>query len=93
MSWLEWHFKILGVKILSWVVVAGIVLVSLLVIAIMFGGCSQAKPPVLMTPGSKLIYHDGTHGMWTICDRGNRVYMTHSGVIQVVAGACPTGDP
>lgn len=56
-------------------------------------GCSKEKP-VLMTPGSRLIYHDGAgHGLWTSCDRGNRVYMTHTGLYQVVPGGCPDGQP
>jgi hypothetical protein len=58
-------------------------------------GCSSAdKPrPMLMTPQSRLIYHDGTYGLWTLCDRGHRVYMTHAGLFQVVANACPDGQP
>src|SRR5262245_15950803 len=46
-------------------------------------GCASSdkdKPrPMLMTPQSRLIYHDGTHGLWTTCDRGNRVYLSHEG--------------
>jgi hypothetical protein len=60
----------------------------------LFFGCGAEKPrPVLMTPQSRLIYHDGTYGLWTACDRGHRVYMTHAGLFQVVANGCSDGQP
>jgi hypothetical protein len=50
--------------------------------------------PVLMTPNSRLIYHDQNgNAVWTWCDRGARVYQTHGGNFQVVPNGCPNGEP
>jgi hypothetical protein len=65
-----------------------------IVTAGLFLGCAKEKPPsMLMTPQSRLIYHDGTTGLWTTCDRGNRVYMTHAGLVQVIPYGCLDGQP
>lgn len=59
-------------------------------------GCSSGRSPspVLMTPSSRLIYHDTEgHSLWSICDRGARVYMTQAGNFWVVPGACLGGEP
>jgi hypothetical protein len=57
-------------------------------------GCSADKPrPMLMTPQSRLLYHDGTTGIWTVCDRGTRLYLTHAGFFQVVPYGCLDGQP
>jgi hypothetical protein len=65
-----------------------------LVIGALLLSCSADKPqPMLMTPQSRLLYHDGTTGLWTVCDRGNRVYLTHAGLFQVVPYGCLDGQP
>jgi hypothetical protein len=46
-----------------------------------------------MTPGTRLIYHGGKEGVYTMCDRGNRVYMNENGNFQVVPNGCPHGEP
>lgn len=46
-----------------------------------------------LTPGSRLIYHGGKFGVFTTCDRGNRVYYTETGLFQVLPGGCPDGQP
>jgi len=57
-------------------------------------GGSGDKPKLQpMTPNSRLIYHGGAFGVYTMCDRGNRVYMTETGLFQVVPGGCPDGQP
>jgi hypothetical protein len=72
-----------------------------LLLALGLAGCRSTPPPpppapapVLITPGSTLIYHDADgHGIWTFCDRGNRVYLDHTGHYQVVPNGCPDGRP
>lgn len=58
---------------------------------------SKEKEPVqhlpLMTPGSRLLYHNGTEALWTVCDRGARIYMTNGRAIYVVPGGCIDGQP
>jgi hypothetical protein len=51
----------------------------------------EAKP--VLTPGSRLIFHNGEMGMWSICDRGSRVFLTDRGTMFVVQGGCPDGNP
>jgi hypothetical protein len=69
------------------------VMLAIVTAAVLCGCTSNAKPPMLMTPQSRLIYHDGTTGLWTTCDRGNRVYMTHAGLVQVIPYGCLDGQP
>jgi excisionase family DNA binding protein len=57
-------------------------------------GCSGNRDFQKVTPGARVIYHGGKFAVWTICDRGNRVYMTEeSSTVAVVAGGCPDGQP
>lgn len=68
----------------------------MLAVAALAVGCAKTPPPepMLMTPNSRLIYHDTNgHAVWTWCDRGNRVYMTHRGAFQVVPNGCQNGEP
>jgi len=47
-----------------------------------------------VTPGARVIYHGGKFAVFTICDRGNRVYMTEdSDQVTVIPGGCPDGQP
>lgn len=70
---------------------------GLVLVALFLAACRASAPaptPVLMTPQSRLIYHDTEgHGIWTQCDRGNRIYMTQGGQFQVVPGGCQNGEP
>lgn len=74
----------------------------LLLLPLLLLGCKSAPEPqpVLMTPSSRLIFHDSQgHALWSFCDfrggatTGARVYMTHSGSFWVVPGGCPDGNP
>lgn len=57
-------------------------------------GGGDKPQPVLMTPNSRLIYHDTAgHGIFTFCDRGARVYQTNTGAFWVVPNGCPNGEP
>lgn len=62
-------------------------------------GCSKEKPaplPVLMTPGSRLIYHDTNgHALWATCDptTGAKIFLTHSGNFWIIERGCPDGRP
>lgn len=74
----------------------GVGLVALVALALV--GCSgnKAAPPepVLITPNSRLIYHDTNgHAVWTTCDRGTRLYLTHDGRFQAVPNGCLNGEP
>jgi hypothetical protein len=64
------------------------------VLAALLVGCSK-EHPVKLTPGTRLIYHGGgdAGGVFTFCDRGNRVYYGESGQFQVIPGGCPDGNP
>jgi hypothetical protein len=55
-------------------------------------GCA-AKPVQVMAPQTRLIYGDEKGGVWTWCDRGNRVYMGGKGQFQVIQYGCPDGTP
>ena len=68
--------------------------IGLVILALLATACaSKPERTSYMTPGSRLIYHGGKFGVWTTCDRGNRVYYTETGLFQVVAGGCPDGSP
>jgi len=69
--------------------------IALILAGLVLASCSHTEPPkpVLMTPSSRLIFHDGTHGIWTMCDRGTRLYMTHEGLFQAVPNGCLSGEP
>lgn len=77
-----------------------LILVAVLGLALMVHGCTyketvQAAPKQLMTPTTRLIYHGGQAGVgvFTFCDRGNRVYMTEAAAFAVVPNGCPDGSP
>jgi hypothetical protein len=68
------------------------------VVALVFGAlvsaCTSKPPEQRLTPGSRLIYHGGSFGVFTICDRGNRVYLTeHGNTVTVIPNGCPDGAP
>ena len=70
-------------------------IVILVGLTLVGAGCSwfrDAPPEQKITPGARLIYMGG-RPIWTICSRGDRVYLTDTGQFQVVAGACPSGEP
>jgi hypothetical protein len=71
--------------------VIAVLAVSLLTLV----SCSSKEPPRVqqMTPGTRLIYHGGKEGVYTMCDRGNRIYMNEQGGFQVVQNGCPYGEP
>lgn len=72
---------------MRWIVGLGILLFLVV-------GCGKKDPPPqLMTPGTRLIYHGGSFGIWTFCDRGNRIYMNERGPMQIIPGGCPNGEP
>ena len=71
-------------------------LLLLLLLPLLLLGCKSAPEPtpVLMTPTSRLIYHDQSgHALWSFCDRGARVFMTQQGNFWVVPQGCPDGNP
>ena len=43
-------------------------------------------------PGSRLIMQ-GNSPLWSLCDKGHRIYMTESGQMQVIPLACLDGQP
>jgi len=65
----------------------------ILVIGLAATACGSSRKDVIMAPGSRLIFDDGTHRLWSQCDRGNRIYMTPSGDVQVIPNGCPGGEP
>lgn len=73
--------------------------VLLVLAALSLSGCfwrNDPPPPArAVTPGSRIIYNSGQGDtIWTICDKGNLVYMTEkSPALSVVSGGCPTGQP
>jgi hypothetical protein len=63
-------------------------------LALLGCGKKEPPPPMLIAPNSRLIYSSGTWGnIWTVCDRGHRLFLTHQGQITVIANGCPTGEP
>jgi hypothetical protein len=59
------------------------------VVAIALIGCSKN---VVIPPGSRLIMQ-GDVQTWALCDRGNLIYVTGSGSMQIVPLGCVTGVP
>jgi hypothetical protein len=47
---------------------------------------------VVIPPGSRLIMQ-GDVQTWALCDRGNLIYVTGSGAMQIVPLGCVTGQP
>ena len=72
-----------------------VALLALTTLVALTGCGGRDKPaPVLLTPTSRLIQADTEgHGIWTLCDRHNLVYLNHGGSFQVVPNGCPTGEP
>lgn len=68
-----------------------------LALAVFLFGCASKPTTPLLTPGSRLIFHNGTESVWSICDRvGNtsaRIFLASGGGLFVIPGACPTGEP
>jgi hypothetical protein len=63
-------------------------------LALLGCGKKEPPPPMLIAPNSRLLYSSGTLGnVWTFCDRGNRLYLTHQGSVMVVPYGCPDGVP
>jgi hypothetical protein len=59
-----------------------------LLMLMLFGcGGRDTRP---MVPGTRLIYE----GVYSLCDRGNRVYLAErGGAVVVIPNACPDGNP
>lgn len=71
-------------------------LVLAVVTAGLFLGCGKKEPPppMLIAPNSRLLYSSGTVGnIWSVCDKGHRLYLTHQGQVQVVPYGCLDGMP
>jgi hypothetical protein len=64
-------------------------------------GCQAKDPsPMLSAPNSRLLYSSGPVGkIWTVCDKGHRLYLTHHGYltyhghVEIVPYGCPDGIP
>ena len=50
-------------------------------------GCGGKKAE--MAPGSRLIQS----GVWTVCDRGNRLYLSERGLLQLIPMGCLDNQP
>jgi hypothetical protein len=58
--------------------------------------CGHKDPPPpssLVMPGSRLLYNNGTESVWTLCDKGTRVYISNKGGVVLAPGACADGLP
>jgi hypothetical protein len=64
-----------------------LVLFGIAVVCIGCGGKSTAIPP-----GSRLIMQ-GNKPLYTVCDRGNRLYVSEAGPVQIVPLGCLDGQP
>jgi hypothetical protein len=61
---------------------------ALIGLAMMVHGCGGNNRPLM--PGTRLIYE----GVYSMCDRGNRVYLAEKGgAVVVIPGGCPDGNP
>jgi hypothetical protein len=57
-------------------------------------GCGgQTKQSI--APGARVIYHGGAWGVFSVCDRGSRVYLSDlgPGALFVVPNGCADGTP
>ena len=64
-----------------------------LALALGAAACASEKPQ-LVSPGARMIYHGGDFGVFAVCDKGSRIYMTEKGrMVAVVPHACPDGQP
>jgi hypothetical protein len=52
-----------------------------------------APPPFLITPGSRLLWSNGTDVWWAICDQGHKILMSSHGAVATIPGGCPDGRP
>lgn len=60
---------------------------------LLLGGCATNQG-MRAAPASRLIYSGGSgNTVYSICDRGNRIYLTERGPFQVVPGGCMDGQP
>jgi hypothetical protein len=62
----------------------------LLGITIVLAGCTWGNPPPPVA-GSRAIYVPET--ITVVCDRGNLLYLSNEGALQVLPGACLDGKP
>jgi hypothetical protein len=74
---------------------ARVVILSVgLSLALLGCGKKEAPPPMLIAPNSRLLYSSGTWGnVWSVCDKGHRLYLTHQGQMEVVPFGCLDGIP
>jgi hypothetical protein len=63
-------------------------------LALLGCGKKEPPPPMLIAPNSRLLYSSGTWGnVWSVCDKGHRLYLTHQGQMEVVPYGCLDGVP
>jgi hypothetical protein len=58
--------------------------------AAVHAGCGVGNPPP-PAAGTRAIY--APDPIVVVCDRGNLIYRTGEGALQVLPGACPEGKP
>ena len=66
---------------MRWVLAGVVVLVGLSI-----GGCGGKSAPM---PGTRVI----APGVYSACDRGNRIYFGDGGQMQIIAMGCLDGQP
>jgi hypothetical protein len=70
--------------------------IATLGLALSLVGCAkkESPPPMLIAPNSRLLYSSGTWGnVWSVCDKGHRLYLTHQGQMEVVPYGCLDNTP
>jgi hypothetical protein len=63
--------------------------ILLLLGALTVVGCSKKAD---MMPGARLI-QNGDVRLWSVCDRGTKIYLTDKGIAQVIPLGCLDGNP
>jgi hypothetical protein len=61
----------------------------LLILGVLTVGCSKKAD---MMPGARLI-QSGDVKLWSVCDRGTKIYLTDHGIAQVIPLGCLDGNP
>ena len=69
------------------VIIYGVYMVVVMSISFACGG-----KPTTIPPGSRLIMQ-GDVPLYAVCDRGNLLYVSESGQVQLVPLGCLTGQP
>ena len=64
----------------------------LIVLGAVVAACVGCGSKTTIPPGSRLIMQ-GNVPLWTVCDRGNRLYVTEKGMMQLVPMGCVDGQP